>query len=152
MRVLICGSRSWADYDAIEILVKSFEKSTVVIQGMCRGADLMAKNAALKHELAVEDYPAEWERFGKSAGPIRNAQMLEEGAPDIVYAFHSDISRSKGTKDMVEKARAKGIPVILNGGEVDGWARASVRTISVGKGWPFATVPQQEQDIKCINL
>ncbi|GAH58612.1 unnamed protein product [marine sediment metagenome] len=84
-----------------------------MIQGMCRGADLIGKNAALKHGLSVEDYPAKWEKHGDAAGPIRNAQMLKEGKPDIVYAFHSNISLSKGTKNMIKQAKEKRIPVII---------------------------------------
>ena len=114
MRALICGSRDWTDYEAIETLIKGFPKDTVVIQGMCRGADQMARTAAIKHGLPEpEDYPAEWEKHGRSAGPRRNTRMLDEGHPDIVYAFHQDIFSSKGTKDMVKKARAKGVPVII---------------------------------------
>ncbi len=116
MRVLICGSRDWTDYESIETLVKSFEKDTVIIQGMCRGADLMAKNVALKHGMAVEDYPADWGRFGKSAGHIRNDQMLNLGLPDVVYAFL--LPQSRGTRSMIEKATARRIPVIILEAEV----------------------------------
>ncbi len=113
MRVLICGSRNWKDYKAIEILITGFSKDTVIIQGMCRGADRIAKNVALKHGMAVEDYPAEWEKYGKSAGPIRNKRMLEEGKPDLVYAFL--LSQSRGTEDMIARARTSKIPVIIMG-------------------------------------
>ena len=111
MRVLICGSRDWTDYEAIETLVNSFEKDTVVIQGLCRGTDLMARAVALKRGLEVEDYPAEWGRFGSSAGPIRNEQMLNVGHPHVVYAFL--LPQSRGTRDMIEKAKEHRIPVII---------------------------------------
>ena len=61
----------------------------------------------------VEVYPADWTRYGKPAGPIRNRQMLNEGKPDMVIAFHDDLSVSVGTKDMVDIANAAGLPVRL---------------------------------------
>lgn len=45
--------------------------------------------------------------------PIRNKQMLDEGKPDLVLAFHTDIENSKGTKNMIYQAKKRGIKVIL---------------------------------------
>ena len=112
-RVLICGDRNWKDCGIIEGLVKNLPEGSVVIQGMCRGADMIARNAAIKHGVSYEDYPADWDKYGKAAGPIRNKQMLDEGKPDSVYAFHPDLSKSKGTKNMIEQARKRGIEVIV---------------------------------------
>lgn len=66
-----------------------------------------------------EHYPADWDNklyrnlaSGKSfAGNVRNQQMLDEGKPDHVIAFHRNFNDSRGTKDMVEKARKVGITV-----------------------------------------
>lgn len=49
-------------------------------------------------------FPANWDKYGKKAGPIRNAQMLEEGRPNLVLAFHDNLQFSHGTKDMCEIA------------------------------------------------
>lgn len=49
---------------------------------------------------------------GKAAGPIRNQHMLDGYHPDMVVFFHHDLSSSKGTKDMVERARKAGVPVL----------------------------------------
>ena len=73
----------------------------------------MAKYLGSKHGFEVEDYPANWNLHGRAAGPIRNKQMLDEGKPDIVYAFHPNISESKGTKDMVRQAKNRGIETIV---------------------------------------
>lgn len=54
----------------------------------------------------VEDFPADWERNGRAAGPIRNRQMLD-GKPDLVIAFPG----GKGTADMVAEAKRRGIAV-----------------------------------------
>lgn len=63
----------------------------------------------------VEKYPADWEKYGKVAGPIRNQQMLDEGKPDVVYAFTDDLSNSRGTADMCRRANKAGVPVYVIG-------------------------------------
>ena len=58
---------------------------------------------------------------GKAAGPIRNREMLRDGGPEMVAAFHTDLSQSKGTLDMVRIARSAGVPVkVFNGRDDDG--------------------------------
>jgi hypothetical protein len=56
----------------------------------------------------VRAFPADWNRFGPAAGPIRNRLMLDEN-PDLVIAFHSDLSNSRGTADTVTEARSRKI-------------------------------------------
>jgi hypothetical protein len=63
--------------------------------------------------IPVLSFPADWARFGRAAGPIRNQRMLDEGKPTLVLAFHNNIVESKGTKDMVKRARKAGIRVRL---------------------------------------
>jgi hypothetical protein len=58
-------------------------------------------------------YPADWNTHGRTAGPIRNSRMLAEGKPDLVLAFTHDLSKSIGTRDMVTKARAAGVRVVV---------------------------------------
>lgn len=53
-------------------------------------------------------FPANWKKFGKAAGPLRNVKMIEEGKPDVVIAFPG----GHGTANMVALAEASGIPVI----------------------------------------
>lgn len=114
MRVLICGDRNWTDVDRIKDRIMELYNDTgmdlVVIAGGCRGADKIAEKIAKDLNLQVLIFPAEWDKFGRAAGPIRNRQMLVEGKPDMVIAFHPDISTSKGTKDMVDQALRSGIP------------------------------------------
>lgn len=111
MRVLICGDRRWSNIKIIDDYVKSLPKDTVIIEGNCSGADSMAGFIAKKCGLIVEVYPANWDKYGKSAGPIRNREMLNKGKPDLVVAFHDDIDKSKGTKNMVSLAREKRLQI-----------------------------------------
>ena len=111
MRILVCGDRNWTNYDIIRKELYKYPEGTVVIEGACRGADSIGGYIARQLGFGVAEYPAKWYEYGKRAGMIRNRQMLEEGKPDIVLAFHNNIKRSKGTKNMVEIAMAAGIPV-----------------------------------------
>lgn len=112
MRVLVCGSRNWTNALAIEHRLVGLPEGTVIIHGATRGADSIAGSIARECcGLWEEPYSADWSRYGKAAGPIRNQQMLDQGRPDLVIAFHADLSKSKGTADMVRRAKKAGIPV-----------------------------------------
>jgi len=109
-RILICGDRNWKDVETIENFVKSLPPDTVIIHGDGRGADKIADKAAKEHGLTVKPFSPKWEKYGGAAGPIRNRQMLVEGKPDRVVAFHDDLSKSRGTADMLKQARKHRVP------------------------------------------
>ena len=115
MVVLVCGSRFYSDYGKVYEYLKSLEGVSQVIAGGCRGADTLAVRAARACGYPFREFPADWQKFGKAAGPIRNQQMLDEGKPDLVVAFHENPDESKGTKDMIHRAIEQGIPVWLIG-------------------------------------
>lgn len=110
MRVLIFGSRGWSDPEPIRRVVESLPDGAVVIHGAAPGADALAGELARARGLTVEVYPADWRRHSRSAGPIRNRQMLAEGRPDLAYGFRLD-GPSPGTDDMAGRCRAAGVPV-----------------------------------------
>ena len=116
MKVLVCGSRNWraraVTYDALEQLKKSTKEPITIIHGDCRGADKIAGEVAETLGMEVERYPANWKKYGKSAGPIRNVEMLEQN-PDKVIAFHENIMESKGTNHMLSIASKVNVPIIL---------------------------------------
>lgn len=114
MRVLICGDRNWTDYSRIFRFVASLPTGSIIIEGAARGADFMAGQAAREVGFQVLEFPANWAKFGRAAGPIRNVQMMTEGKPDVVVAFHDDLEHSKGTRDMVNRAKKAGLPVYVN--------------------------------------
>ncbi|KKM24095.1 hypothetical protein LCGC14_1608450, partial [marine sediment metagenome] len=102
----------WLGWAAIERELKRLPAGTTVIHGAARGADTIAAALGVRMGLHVKAVPAEWEQFGRAAGPIRNKWMLQM-EPDLVLAFHSDIRQSKGTANMITIARKKGIEVRL---------------------------------------
>lgn len=108
MRVLVCGSRHFNDFELLSEVLDGY-KISVVIEGEARGADTLARLYSEKRGIDVLPFPADWNTHGKAAGPIRNAQMLREGRPEFVVAFRA--SDSRGTQNMINQARKAGIPV-----------------------------------------
>jgi len=109
MRVLVCGSRGWTDYDAIlRRLAQIEEGRPTIVHGAAGGADTIADRAAKTLNLTIERYPADWATYGKRAGFIRNEQMLDTGV-GLVIAFWD--GQSRGTQHTIESAKRRGIPV-----------------------------------------
>lgn len=114
MRVLICGSRSWTASlcgSMMDARMRELDPEDIIIEGEAPGADKMARQIAEYLGLTVIGYPANWKRYGKSAGPIRNKFMFNDAKPDLVLAFHDFIEMSTGTAHMMAFARKAGTPV-----------------------------------------
>lgn len=111
MKILVCGDRNWKNPWIIYDVLSRLDKEAIIIHGNAKGADIIAGTFA--RTLGFKDvmvFPAEWDKYGRSAGPIRNRQMLDQ-KPDLVIAFHNDLENSKGTKDCVTEAEKRGIEV-----------------------------------------
>ena len=107
MRVLISGSRDFPDLDLVKEFVKTLPLDTVLINGRAAGVDNCARNQALFQQLVVLDRPANWKKYGKSAGIIRNHEMVDE--VDQVFVFWiGDEKKSPGTKDVIDYATKQG--------------------------------------------
>jgi len=120
-RILICGDRNWTDVEIIENFIRSLPPDTIIIHGNSRGADKIAERKAKEQGLIVKGYSADWDKYGRAAGPIRNKQMLLEGRPDKVVAFHNDLSKSRGTADMLRQAEKRGIAFEIRKSEKEGF-------------------------------
>jgi hypothetical protein len=122
-RVLICGSRDFADRAMMFRELDFAHTSTpisVIIHGAqgCDlpgrpsrkqiGADRFADEWAVTHGVEPLRFHANWDEQGLSAGPIRNQLMLDKGKPDVVFAF----SGGRGTADMLRRALKAGIPIV----------------------------------------
>lgn len=113
MRVLVCGGRDYDDRDHVHntLCELDIERGpiTCVIHGCATGADhegmiwaqMMADSG---RDIVHAPFEPDWHKHGKTAGPIRNQRMLDEGKPDLVIAFPG----GRGTADMVSKAKAAG--------------------------------------------
>jgi hypothetical protein len=112
MRVLVCGGRTFSEADVINAalnwLKTAYPDSLHVCQGGQTGADRIAYAWAMTQEIPCTTFPAQWTRFGKPAGPMRNAQMLHRFRPHLVLYAQG----GRGTGDMRQKAEAAGITVV----------------------------------------
>lgn len=116
MRILITGSRDWADRDVIRrALIRAGQDAHVhpqgvtVVHGGARGADQIAGELAGEFGCMVEVHRADWDRYGKAAGHRRNAEMVALGA-DVCLAF--PLGESRGTRGCMALAEKAGIPVV----------------------------------------
>jgi SLOG family YspA-like protein len=126
VKVLICGGRDFTDWeyfrDKMHELCEErkwwaeteddpyyrFSIDVEVIHGGAKGADSLADQWAVLNYLPFYEFKADWDKYGKAAGLIRNQQILDEGKPDVVVAFKG----GRGTAHMKRIARAAGVEVI----------------------------------------
>lgn len=121
MIAIVCGDREWCYRSAIEHALSSLmyeRKLSEVVVGGCRGADRIVAAVARVLGMKVVEMPADWARYSKTAGPIRNRKMLAylmtAADPDrAVVAFHDRLEASKGTADMVRAAQDADVEVLL---------------------------------------
>ena len=108
---VICGGRRFADEimfdDARGDLMRQFGHPSCIIHGGAAGADSMAGALGKRLSVGVQPCPANWAKYGRGAGPIRNKEMLAL-QPAKVIAFPG----GRGTANMVDQARAAGITVV----------------------------------------
>ena len=107
-KVIVAGSRTFNDYDLLEnklnLLLKD-KLNVQIVSGTCYGADLLGEKYANKHKLDIKRFPADWNKYGKSAGYIRNKEMANYA--DACIVFWDGISR--GTMHMINLAKDKGL-------------------------------------------
>jgi len=105
-KVAIVGSRDFTDYEFLkEKVFEVIDPSQIecVISGGARGADALAERFADEFELKKDIKPADWTRWGRGAGPMRNTLVVN--ACDILIAFW--MNRTPGTLDAIKKARKR---------------------------------------------
>ncbi|MBT2541370.1 DUF2493 domain-containing protein [Streptomyces sp. ISL-44] len=112
MKILVTGSRNWGDAHRLEVAIfrelyetKTFAREAVLIHGACpTGADALADEYGIRAGMHVLRFPAEWERHGKRAGFLRNAEMIAL-EPDVCLAFIRRASKGATmTANLAEKA------------------------------------------------
>lgn len=112
-RIVVAGSRDYNNYsdakEYIDLCINEIKNkyTLIFVSGGCRGADMLGERYAEENGYEIERYPADWERYGRSAGPKRNRKMAEIG--DFVICFWNN--NSQGTKSMIEYAKEFNKPV-----------------------------------------
>ena len=120
-KVIIAGSRGFSNYKLLKetcdkyLREKKKTHNVIVVSGHARGADTLGEKYASDEDLDLEIYPADWKKYGKSAGFMRNEQMAD--IADAVIAFWN--GESHGTKHMIDIAEEKGLNVkVVNYGKI----------------------------------
>ncbi len=108
MKVLVCGSRSFNNYQLLKETLDQVGGITQIIQGGAKGADKLAGQYAREHSISALEIPAKWGEYGKKAGYIRNQEMIDYN-PDLVVAFWD--GESRGTAHTINLATHKRIKV-----------------------------------------
>lgn len=108
MKLGIVGYRNYTNYEQFCIHINKIPGIAMIISGGCQGADKLAERYALENNIPMIIHKPEWDKYGKSAGPIRNA-LIVSGSDMIIAFLHKD---SKGTKDTIKKAKIANKPFI----------------------------------------
>lgn len=110
--LLIAGGRDFSNYDllarrcAAYIAENCGVRELVVISGRASGADSLGERFAREYRLGCRYFPAQWEKFGRAAGPMRNRQMAQVADGAVVFWD----GRSRGTRSMIGYLRQMGVP------------------------------------------
>lgn len=113
-KVIVAGGRDFADYALLKqkldyALKNKVTESITIVSGAARGADKLGERYAKERGYEIDSHPANWDRYGKSAGYIRNKEMAQNA--DALMAFWD--GKSKGTKHMIDLAEQYGLKVIV---------------------------------------
>lgn len=108
MKTVIAGSRNITDYaQLLRAIATCPVEITEVISSGARGADSLGEHYARQHGLPIHLFPADWDRYGRSAGHRRNADMA--AAAEAVLCMWDGASR--GTAGMIQQAQRRGLPL-----------------------------------------
>jgi hypothetical protein len=110
MRVIVAGSRGITSYEAVaQAIETSGITITEVISGGARGVDTLGEEWGRNNGVPFRRFPAQWERYGKSAGYRRNEVMARE-AEALIAIWDGE---SRGTKHMIDLAKKAGLVVYV---------------------------------------
>ena len=111
MRIIVAGGRDFNDYALLhKKLDHLFSKITPeIVCGEARGADSLGRRYAIERGLKIHSYPAQWDKYGKSAGYRRNEEMAANA--DGLVAFFD--GQSKGTKHMIDTMKKLNKPFVV---------------------------------------
>ena len=113
-RIIVCGTRDFNDsnlvYTTLDVVIRD-NTNVEIISGMCRGADRIGEEYAKTRNIPLKVFPADWNKYGRAAGPIRNKQMLDYALEEsaVVVAFWD--GKSRGTANMIRSAKNAGADV-----------------------------------------
>ena len=113
IKVIIAGGRNFEDFNKLCRVCDVFlqdQNKVEIVSGAYKGADLLGERYASERNYSINQFPADWRRYGKSAGLKRNAEMANYA--NILIAFWD--GKSKGTKHMMDTALEKGLRIFVH--------------------------------------
>jgi len=110
MRTIIAGSRHIIYYDDLLLAIEhaNIEIATV-ISGTAKGVDQLGERWAKENNIPLEQYPAQWDKYGKSAGYKRNEQMAKLADAALILWD----KKSRGTKHMINLSKKYGLHTLV---------------------------------------
>lgn len=113
-KVIVAGGREFCDYELLKrkldfALRNKGNFKIVIVSGAACGADKLGEQYAKERGYEIDSHPADWNKYGKSAGYIRNKEMAKSA--DALMAFWD--GKSRGTKHMIDLAKEYGLRVIV---------------------------------------
>lgn len=119
-KILVCGGRHFESYGLLKVVLgKLIEKfhinisTSEIVSGHCQGADMLGEKYAEEYGVSVKRFPADWGKYKRKAGPIRNKQMIDyiSGFENkLVVAFTT--ADTVGTRNTINLAQKNHIPVV----------------------------------------
>jgi hypothetical protein len=110
VKVIIAGSRKIEDLSIVEkAIAESGFLIAEVVSGGAMGVDSLAEQWAAENDMPVSVFKPDWSQYGRGAGPVRNAEMTDYSEA-LIAVWDGE---SKGTRDMIDKAEKKGLPVFV---------------------------------------
>lgn len=110
-KVIIAGTRTFDNYEALKAYADyklgQIKEDIEIVSGGATGADALGERYAKEKGYTIKLFPADWNRYGRIAGPLRNKQMADYADALIVFWDGS----SRGTKNMLEIAREQGLKI-----------------------------------------
>lgn len=112
MKTIIAGSRDNIEYrDVLSAMEECPWSSeiTEVVSGKARGVDTLGEQWAIENNISIKEFPADWKKFGRSAGIKRNEQMGDY-ADALIAVWDGE---SRGAKHMIDYSKNKGLRVFV---------------------------------------
>lgn len=114
-RVIIAGSRNFCDDEVLRdrcedvLAIPMAFGNVIIVSGHAKGVDQLGERFAFENKLKTIVFPAEWKKYGRAAGPLRNKIMANNA--DALIAFWD--GESRGTGNMIQLAQDKGLKLFL---------------------------------------
>lgn len=110
--IIVAGGRDFNDYEYLKKTLLSITNKVLdveIVSGTARGADNLGERFAIEHDLPIKKFPANWDKYGKSAGYKRNAEMAKYANACVI--FWDGVSR--GTGHMIDLAQTAGLALLV---------------------------------------